>query len=390
MSLDQTPDWLDAGPRRKRSTAAIRFLWLVATLIMLAVVGWIGFNAYTPNLLRIATAPNARFDPSKAARQPDYGYADGWLAHPFYARAAARDSPNGYRAAPRPSATLFYLGPDSYFGNSSWNDPLDDAGANMRAAEAVRNEASAFNGVASIFAPRIRQATLGAQLVDRISAAEAIDLAYGDALKSFDEYLRSHKPGQPLFLVGSGQGAIHVLRLLQQRVAGKPLARDLVAAYLTGWPVTRSDADALGLPVCLSPNQSGCIAAWRSYGPTSDAKAVAAVRRWLAAPGRSRPSPMLCFNPLTGSEQPAQADGNIGSLAFRAAGELLGDLAPAQVGAACRDGLLRLEPEPKAPFIARARPDANYTAYDITLFWANVRADAERRLGAFATAQVSP
>lgn len=390
MSIDQTPDWLDASPRRRNATLAIRFLWLVAALTVLAVVGWIGFNAYTPNLLRIATAPNIRFDAGKAARQPDYGYADGWLAHPFYAREAARDSPTGYRAAPRPAATLFYLGPDSYFGNSAWNDPLDDAATNLRAAEAVRNEASAFNSVAYIYAPRIRQATLGAQLVDRISAAEATDLAYTDALRSFDEYLKAHKPGQPFFLVGSGQGALFTLRLLQQRVAGKPLALDLVAAYLTGWPVTQSDADALSLPACLTDSQSGCLAAWRSYGPQSDTTAVTAVRRWLAAPGRARPSPMLCFNPLTGADQPAPPDANIGALAFRSAGDLLGDLTPALVGATCRDGLLRLAPEPKAPFIARARPDANYTAYDITLFWANVRADAERRLGAFVKAKATP
>ena len=55
--------------------------------------------------------------------------------------------------------------------------PLDDAEANARAALFLRAQASAFNGVGAIWAPRYRQATFGAFLTDSPAAMQARALA---------------------------------------------------------------------------------------------------------------------------------------------------------------------------------------------------------------------
>jgi hypothetical protein len=60
-----------------------------------------------------------------------------------------------------------------------------------------------------------------------------------------------------------------------------------------------------------------------------------------------------------------------------------GDLVAKGVGAQCRgDGILDIGPTPSG-FTAFVLPGNNYHVYDYPLFWANLRADVERRAGAF-------
>ena len=93
---------------------------------------------------------------------------------------------------------------------------------------------------------------------------------------------------------------------------------------------------------------------------------------------------MVCTNPLTGTaDAAAPATANLGTL-FPSA-----DLATADDRRRRRARALR---RPRLPADRRAGPDVgryvlpgnNYHVYDYSLFWANVRADAARRLAAFA------
>jgi hypothetical protein len=93
---------------------------------------------------------------------------------------------------------------------------------------------------------------------------------------------------------------------------------------------------------------------------------------------------MLCVNPLTGTlngEAPPSA--NAGTLVpNRALQEA--NLAPSSVGARCNAGFLNISGDipDMGPFVL---PGNNYHVYDYALFWANIRADAERRLKAWAS-----
>jgi hypothetical protein len=169
-------------------------------------------------------------------------------------------------------------------------------------------------------------------------------------------------------------------------VAGKPLARRIAAAYLVGWPLSESlDLPHLGLPACRTAAQAGCILAWQSFAEPADPKQVIDIYNGSAGPdGRRREgTPILCVNPITGnSGDAAPAQANLGTLVPDAS-LTRAELRPHAVPARCdARGLLLIGEDPveMPPYIL---PGNNYHVFDYSLFWANIRADAERRLGAY-------
>ena len=188
-----------------------------------------------------------------------------------------------------------------------------------------------------------------------------------------------------IVLAGHSQGALHLERLLREKVAGKPIARRVVAAYVVGWPIdTESDLPALGLPACTAPEEAGCILSWMTFGEPANPSLI--VAQWEKSQGftggKRRQNEALCVSPITGTENGAAppAD-NPGTLVP------LGDLKSATlergiVGAHCDKGLLILDgrPPPMGSFVL---PGNNYHAYDYALFWGAIRRDAARRLAAW-------
>jgi hypothetical protein len=103
-------------------------------------------------------------------------------------------------------------------------------------------------------------------------------------------------------------------------------------------------------------------------------------------------SPFLCTNPLTGSEGgSADAATNLGTLVpeFRPDSRAAsGTLAKATVPASCGpDHFLHIGPPPALNMGPYVLPGNNYHLYDVTLFWANLRADFEGRVATWQKAQ---
>jgi hypothetical protein len=92
---------------------------------------------------------------------------------------------------------------------------------------------------------------------------------------------------------------------------------------------------------------------------------------------------MVCTNPLTGTAgAAAPATANLGTL-YPSADLASATIRPATVPARCDDrGFLLIGEAPDLG--SYVLPGNNYHVYDYSLFWANVRADAARRLAAFA------
>src|SRR3546814_17165410 len=86
-------------------------------------------------------------------------------------------------------------------------------------------------------------------------------------------------------------------------IAGTPIARRIVAAYIVGWPISRdTDLAALGLPACETPDQANCILSWASFAEPADTSMVTdAYDVTIGYDGRPRrETRMLCTNPTTG------------------------------------------------------------------------------------------
>lgn len=365
---------------------ARRFLYLIAGLIVLTLAAGIGWTLFQDQLLRFAFVPTARFSPDGAGPPPDYSRAQAWLSRPDLPDDPARWVPKGQARTVRPEVAVFYVPPTTYYGRASWNVGLDDPDSRKWLRVFGQNEASAFNAVGAVWAPRYRSAALGAFMSNAPDSAKALDLAYGDVLRAFDAFIGQIPASRPIILAGHSQGTIHLMRLLQQRIADRPLARRIVAAYLVGWPISvDADVPALGLPACTAPRQPGCLLSWQSFGEPADPRMILEIydagQGYTGKPRRG--TPMLCVNPITGAPATAALPGaNLGSLVpsddFMDA-ELQSGAIPARCDS---KGLLLIGGPPKG-FGRFVMPGNNYHVFDYALFWANIRADALARTRSF-------
>jgi hypothetical protein len=366
---------------------ARRFLWVVAGLVVLLLIGALAYRIFQMDLMKAALVPTADFpERGQPGPGPSYEEAAMWIARPDIENNPSLWTPEGFKPEDTPQASVFFIHPTSYLERAHWNAPLDHQESQERAALFVRSQASAFNGVAEIWAPKYRQATFGAFLTTKDDAEKALDFAYRDVAAAFEAFLRQAPVDRPIIVAAHSQGSLHLMRLLRERIAGTLVEEQIAAAYVVGWPVsTTADLGDLGLPACEEADDAGCILSWQSFAEPADPKMVTDVYDASAAPdGTSRAgSPMLCVNPLTGERgDDAPASANLGTLVPN------GDLTEAEVvdgavPARCDvcGFLLIGEDEPDlGPYVL---PGKNYHVYDYALFWANIRTDAERRLASF-------
>jgi hypothetical protein len=362
---------------------ARKFLYVVAALIVLVIAGAIAFRVAGVQIVRWWAVPSAQFEALPPVGATTYADPAMWIARPDTPGNPALWTPPGYTPAKAPEAAVFFIHPTSFLGTARWNAALDDAETNWRAGLFLRGQASAFNEAGAIWAPRYRQATFGAFLTNAQAAQQALDLAYRDVAAAFDQFLKE-AGDRPIILAGHSQGALHLTRLLRERVDAK-LRRRIAAAYVVGWPISRTtDLAALGLPECRSAAQAGCILSWQSFAAPADPSLIVdTFDATTGFDGRSRKdTPMVCTNPLTGTaDGAAPAAANLGTL-VPSADLTSGTITPRSVGARCegRGFLMLSEAVELGSYVL---PGNNYHVYDYPLFWANVRADAVRRLAAF-------
>jgi hypothetical protein len=365
---------------------ARRFLGCVFVVTLLAVAGAFAIYQWGGQMLVSQAVPRGHFEPAKAGGAPDYAQTSSWVARPDIAGNPSLWLPTGAAPEPAGKAAVFYVHPTTYLERDRWNAPLSPGGdAEFRTQLFVQSQASAFNGAGQLWAPRYRQAAFGAFLLKSEDAEKALDLAYRDVAAAFDEFIKEAPKNAPVVLAGHSQGALHLERLLREKVAGKPIAKRIVAAYVVGWPIDSAvDLPALGLPACTRSDQAGCILSWMTFGEPANPDFI--FEDWSKTTGyaggqRSRDR-VLCVNPISGVRNgAAAAQDNPGTLVptadFHSA-----TLQPGLIGAHCAKGLLVIDgtPPPLGPYVL---PGNNYHVYDYALFWGAIRRDAERRLAAW-------
>ena len=365
---------------------ARRFLTIIFVMTLLFVVGAFAIYQWGGRVLINQAIPKGHFEAAQAGGGPDYSKDSAWLARPGSSIVSPAEwTPGSVTSGSGRTAAVFYIHPTTYLQTDRWNAPLDVGGDTaFRTNLFVQSQASVFNDVAEIWAPRYRQAAYGAFLLKSEDAAKALDFAYRDVAAAFDAFVKE-AGDRPIILAGHSQGALHLERLLKEKVAGTLLAKQVVAAYVVGWPVsTTSDLQALGLPACRVADQSGCILAWMTFSDPPNPEFI--LRDWQKTKGLNggdrRQADMLCVNPISGMQNGvAEPSNNPGTL-VPTADLRSATLQQGAVGAHCDKGLLILDGMPPAAggFVL---PGNNYHAYDYALFWGAIRRDVQRRLAAW-------
>lgn len=220
-------------------------------------------------LVACSPRPTGEFLQESLPKAPNYANEEAWAALPFK-KDSADIAPNGLldRQASAP-VDVFFLYPTSYTGKAKkheWNAAIDDSKINNKTDRtSIKFQASIFNGAARVFAPRYRQAHLHSFFTKqhKRAAANALAIAYRDVKTAFEYYMEHYNNGRPVIIAGHSQGGLHGRTILKEYFDGKALQKKLVVAYLVGYPVLKNQYD--NIPVCESPEQTGCFCSWRTF-----------------------------------------------------------------------------------------------------------------------------
>jgi hypothetical protein len=314
-----------------------------------------------------AQAPKSTITPPA----PDYANADFWAALPD--KQDLSDAiPKALANLPTNSsqADVFFVHPTTYTSKKKedmpWNADLADQKLNQRTDEStIKFQASIFNSVGQLYAPRYRQAHLMAYFTkDQKVAQEAFEVAYADVKAAFEYYLAHYNNGRPIIIAAHSQGTTHCKRLLKEFFDGKPLQKQLVAAYLVGIQVEKNLL--INIPACETPTSTDCICSWRTY-----------IKGYFP-PSFHKEDDFVVTNPLTWTTDTLTAprELNKGAVLLK-----FDKVLPAVCDAKIEQGLLWVT-KPKFPgsFLYN---NPNYHIADYNLFYLNVRENANLRLATF-------
>ncbi len=386
---------------------ARKFLYFVAFCIVIFLIGRIGYEMFADELAEFALVPSSEFTPTEPMQENAYQDPALWYSRPGIgvndparwqpAVASQDEQAETARATLRvtrdenldvPNFAVFFIHPTSYLSRENWNAPIGDDEAERIARIYVRGMASPFNKASEIWAPKYRQATMGAFLTEEAEGEQAIDAAYADVLEAYRYFVSSLDEDTPIVLAGHSQGSLHLIRLLRDEVQGSSMASRLVAAYAIGWPISvERDLPAIGLPACATPAQTRCLLSWSSFAePADPSRVIETYAKSTGFDGQPRgDSTILCTNPLLGTfGGTAKKELNLGTLVpddSMSSGELVPNAVPAR----CDErGLLLIGDPPELG--SYVLPGNNYHVYDIPLFWANTQADVNTRVRAMEQA----
>ena len=230
-----------------------------------------------------ATAPTAA--PAAADVKPnDYADEGNWLCRPgrkgdacdvdLTTTVIAADGTMTREAfTPNPKAPIdcFYVYPTVSTDAGQFSDmTADPAEKNV-----IHQQFARFGSRCRTFAPMYRQLTL-AGLRQRLSGGVInfdTGVWFDDVRGAWRSYLQRDNQGRGVVLVGHSQGAYILTELLRREIDGKPIQKQLVAAYILGatFPVAKGQ-DAGGalkdIPLCQKPGQTGCVVNFSAFRST--------------------------------------------------------------------------------------------------------------------------
>jgi len=363
--------------QRWRRLSAAGALLVAAMLTLLLVL-------YREHVFEALNDPGTPFQIWEPPPAPDYATADAWALLP--------------RLTEADEAAVFFIHPTTYSGGGNWNAPIEKPlSRNQVERVMLPNHAAPYEAAGPVFAPRYRQAALYAFLTNREDAQRARQFAYQDVARAFDMFLMRIGDDRPFIVAGTGQGGLHAIGLLRDRVTkDEDLRARLIAAYVIDYPLPEDlfQTDLATLSPCLEETDFRCVVAF-SAAQAEDRRRIAYLTEDLMIWGAEAMTPLtgrrlLCVNPLlwNTSEDFAPARLNRGAVAAEGLEPgVTPSPAPGQTSAQCQNGLLLVERAESARFRSRPAIGERYRTPPYNLFYEDIRANLAAR-SAIAVARI--
>ena len=229
------------------------------------IVRKIIFLLVTIIILQSNAKPLAPFKEADQPSAPDYSDQKYWSALPFRKDAADLvPKAEKWIADSLKKVDVFYIYPTLYSKGKTWNADVNNKKLNKRLDNfPVKYQASIFNQVARVYAPRYRQAIIQSYSDTIGNGQSALDFAYEDVKKAFEYYLKNYNQGRPVIIASHSQGTTHCRRLLKDYFDTPDMKNKLVCAYVVGYEIDTLNYSVL--KPCNEASETNCYVTWSTF-----------------------------------------------------------------------------------------------------------------------------
>jgi len=337
------------------------------------------------------SGPDHAFDSSLAVEQLDYSQTSSWAALPSM-KDEADMIPKGESGIDQNDAPVdvFFVHPTGYLKGDNWTDPLEEKSATKENTQwMMANQASAYNGCCSVYAPQYRQASIYSYFGSDELRAEVHDFVYQDVKKSFEYFVKNLSNGRPFIIASHSQGTHHSIRLLAEEIDSSDLYPRMVGAYIIGGMISKDWMNNMvNIEVCESAEQVGCLVHWDTLNVTQINKEMPIYQN------------NICVNPITWKNEGSLSELKDAKGAVYVSGKFLlgfsGDDGPTDqtftpleapvkkyVQAQCKDGALFASDQTGTTFQTFSGSGGNYHGLDYALFYMDIRENAKLKVSTY-------
>jgi hypothetical protein len=294
----------------------------------------------------------------------DYSQQKNWAALPSM-QDNADWTPKGLQnKQDSAQADVFFIHPTTDVTGFKGNANIDDKSINKQTDNfPIKYQASVFNESCKVYAPRYRQAALNNFFTKNSDNSKAaFDTAYSDVKAAFEYYLKNYNNGRPIIIAGHSQGSKHAQRLLREFFDGKPLQKQLVEAYIIGFPTHENQFQFL--KVSESADTFGGYISYSTFG--QDSKIATIVPEYNNA---------VSVNPLNWSIDKIFVSGKENKGVLKGKSD---EIITSYFGVKNGNGILEIQKPESGNFVPMVMK--NYHIYDYNLFYMNIRENVALRI----------
>ncbi|MDP3311793.1 DUF3089 domain-containing protein [Lutibacter sp.] len=302
------------------------------------------------------------FNEAELSAAPNYSKIEYWAVHPSKITSQLKEFMPSDTAF---AADVFFVYPTLLIDkkNDAWNADVNDSIFNNEILDkSIHFQASAWAGAGRIFSPFYRQSHYRIYVEPYTKqSGSSYEIAYNDVKNAFEYYLKYYNKGRPIIIAAHSQGSAHCKRLLKEYFDGKPLQKQLIAAYIPGIKVV--DSEFQNLKPMTNAYEIGGYVSWNSFRKNKYPKSF---EKWFKGGVTS--------NPISWNHQNyTDIKDHKGVLYTN------NKIYEQSLSVEVKDGILWVS-VPKIPKRIFLRLIKNYHFADINLFWKDISINAQNRV----------